>query len=126
MSVIRHQVPLTPAWAIRIIKYKVLHTTLSQYIDLHRQDKTSKDSANKHKRYCSTYVQLSRVKSLQGLYLLQSVTLSDLNGKPDQLLVQEDERIAQLATSTVTETWTGISDGEGSTMTTGFWHWRLI
>jgi hypothetical protein len=37
---------------------------------------------------------------LQGLYLLQPVTLSDLNGKPDKLLVQEDERIAQLARST--------------------------
>ncbi|KAN0086783.1 hypothetical protein V8E54_000471 [Elaphomyces granulatus] len=43
---------------------------------------------------------LSRVKSLQGLYLLQPVTLSDLNGKLDKLLVQEDERITQLATST--------------------------
>jgi hypothetical protein len=30
-----------------------------------------------------------------GLYLLQPVSLNDLNGKPDKLLVQEDERIAQ-------------------------------
>jgi hypothetical protein len=51
-------------------------------------------------RYCSLYVQLSRVKSLQGLYLLQPVSSSDLNGKPDKLLVQEDDRIAQLARST--------------------------
>jgi len=28
------------------------------------------------------------------------VSLSDLNGKPDKLLVQEDDRIAQLARST--------------------------
>ncbi|KAN0074929.1 hypothetical protein V8E54_007540 [Elaphomyces granulatus] len=99
MSVIRHQVPLTPAWAIT--DYKVQGSTYDAItVDLHRQDKTSKDSANKHKRYCSVYVQLSRVKSLQGLYLLQPVTLSDLNGKPDKLLVQEDERIAQLARST--------------------------
>ena len=52
--------------------------------------------------YCSTYVQLSRVKSFQGLYLLRPVTLSDLNAKPDALLVQEDERIAQLAKATDT------------------------
>jgi hypothetical protein len=98
MSVIRHQVPVTPAWAIT--DYKVQGATYDSIIvDLHRRDNNRKDSVS-HKRYCSVYVQLSRVKSLQGLYLLQPVSLSDLNGKPDKLLVQEDERIAQLAKST--------------------------
>ena len=41
-----------------------------------------------------------RVPSLQGLSLLQPVTLGDLSGKPDKLLVVEDQRIAQLAMST--------------------------
>jgi hypothetical protein len=98
MSVIRHQVPVTPAWAIT--DYKVQGATYDSIIvDLHRRDNNRKDSVS-HKRYCSVYVQLSRVKSLQGLHLLQPVTLNDLNGKPDKLLVQEDERIAQLARST--------------------------
>ena len=104
MSVIRHQVPVTPAWAIT--DYKVQGSTYDTIIvDLHRHgsnSKVSKDSVynNRHKQYCSTYVQLSRVKSFQGLYLLRPVTLSDLNAKPDALLVQEDERIAKLARST--------------------------
>jgi hypothetical protein len=45
-------------------------------------------------------VQLTRARSLQGLSLLQPVTLADLNGKPDKLLAVEDWRIAELATST--------------------------
>ena len=101
MSVVRHQVPVTPAWAIT--DYKVQGSTYDAItVDLHRRDNNSKDSVshNKHKRYCSAIVQLSRVKSLQGLYLLQPVSLSDINGKTDKLLVQEDERIAQLAKST--------------------------
>src|SRR5271163_3873677 len=53
-----------------------------------------------HKRHCSCYVQLTRVRSLQDLFLLQPVTLKDLNGKPDKLLGVEDQRIAQLAAST--------------------------
>jgi ATP-dependent exoDNAse (exonuclease V) alpha subunit len=88
---------MTPAWTIT--DYKVQGATYDSIIvDLHRQD-NSRGSVS-HKRYCSVYVQLSRVKSLQGLYLLQPVSLSDLNGKPDKLLVQEDDRIAQLARST--------------------------
>jgi hypothetical protein len=79
--------------------YKVQGATYDSIIvDLHRRD-NGKGSVS-HKRYCSLYVQLSRVKSLQGLYLLQPVSSSDLNGKPDKLLVQEDDRIAQLARST--------------------------
>ena len=50
----------------------------------------------------SNIVQLSRVKSFQGLYLLRPVTLSDLNAKLDALLVQEGERITHLAKATDT------------------------
>lgn len=103
MSVIRHQVPVTPAWAIT--DYKVQGSTYDTIIvDLHRHGSNSKGSVynNRHKQYCSTYVQLSRVKSFQGLYLLRPVTLSDLNAKPDALLVQEGERIAHLAEATDT------------------------
>ena len=98
MSVTRHQVPVTPAWAIT--DYKVQGSTYDAItLDLHRQHSSSKEGSS-HKRYCSNYVQLTRVRSLQGLFLLQPVTLKDLNAKPDKLLVLEDQRLAQLAMST--------------------------
>jgi hypothetical protein len=93
----RHPIPGPCDSSLGNQDYKVLlHTTL---IVVHRRDNNSKDSVF-HKRYCSVNVQLSRVKTLQGLYLLQPVSLSDLNGKPDKLLLQEDEGIAQLDRST--------------------------
>ena len=98
MSVTRHQVPVTPAWAIT--DYKVQGSTYEAVtLDLHRQSISSKDGSS-HKRYCSCYVQLTRVRSLQGLSLLQPVTLKDFNAKPDKLLMVEDRRIEQLAMST--------------------------
>jgi hypothetical protein len=98
MSVTRHQVPVTPAWAIT--EYKAQGSTYDRVtVDLHWQSITSKDGSS-HKRYCSANVQLTRARSLQGLSLLQPVTLIDLNGKPDKLLAIEDQRIAELATLT--------------------------
>ena len=89
---------MTPAWAVT--DYKVQGSTYDAVtLDLHRQNTSSKDGSS-HKRYCSSYVQLTRVRSLQDLFLLQPVTLKDLSAKPDKLLVVEDQRIAQLAMST--------------------------
>src|SRR5947209_14599507 len=105
LSITRHQVPVTPAWAIT--DYKVQGSTCKAVtLDLHRLNISSKDGTS-HKRYCSVYVQLTRVRSLQDLSLLQPVTLEDLNNKPDTLLVIEDQRIAELAISTDT-TWKQI------------------
>jgi hypothetical protein len=98
MSVIRHQVPVTPAWAIT--DYKVQGATCEAVtLDLHRQ-KISNKNGSSHKEYCSNYVQLTRVRTDQDLSLLQPVTLEDLNCKPDKLLLVEDQRIARLAIST--------------------------
>jgi len=98
LSVTRHQVPITPAWAIT--DYKVQGSTYDAVtLDLHRKSTSSKDGSS-HKRYCSVYVQLTRVRSLQDLSLLQPITLRDVNAKPDKLLIVEDQRIAQLAMST--------------------------
>ena len=57
-------------------------------------------SSHKRKRYCSVHVQLTRVRSLQDLFLLQRVALEDLNAKPDRRLVLEDRRLAELVRST--------------------------
>lgn len=98
MSVTRHQVPVTPAWAIT--DYKVQGSTYDHItVDLHRYNRSTKHGSS-HKIYCSYYVQLSRTRSLQGLSLLQAVTLEDFNAKPDKLLILEDQRIAQLAKAT--------------------------
>ena len=98
LSVTRHQAPITPAWAIT--DYKVQGTTYDAVtLDLHRKSTSSKDGSS-HKRYCSVYVQLTRVRSLQDLSLLQPITLNDVNAKPDKRLIVEDQRISQLAMST--------------------------
>src|SRR5712664_2134646 len=98
MSVTRHQVPITPAWAIT--EHKAQGSTFDIVIvDLHWQNTGSKLDSS-HKRYCSANVQLTRTRSLQGLYLLQRVTLTDLKNKPDKLIVVEDQRIGDLARTT--------------------------
>jgi hypothetical protein len=89
---------VTPAWAIT--EYKAQGSTYDRVtLDLHWLSISRKD-ASSHRRYCSANVQLTRARSLQGLSLLQLVTLADLSGKPDKLLAIEDQRIAELATST--------------------------
>jgi hypothetical protein len=110
MSLTRHQVPIAPAWAVT--DYKAQGSTYDKIIvDLHSQNSRNK-SRPSHKKYCSTYVQLTRARSLQGLFLLQPVTLQDLSGKPDKLLIDEDERIAELAMSTDIA-WQKIESGAG-------------
>ena len=91
---------MTPAWAVT--DYKVQGGTYDAVtLDLHRQNVCSSGRDGfSHKRYCSVYVQLTRVRSLQDLSLLQRVILADLNAKPDRLLVLEDQRLAELARST--------------------------
>ena len=105
MSITRHQVPVTPAWAIT--DYKVQSLTCDAVtLDLHRKNTERRDLSS-HKIYCSVYVQLSRVRSLQDLYLLQALTLEDLKNKPDKLLILEDQRLARLAESTRIA-WSGL------------------
>jgi hypothetical protein len=100
MVVTRHQVPITPAWAITDYKVQGL-TCEAVTLDLHRQNMNSNSKAtSSHRIYCSCYVQLSRVRSLQDLFLLQPVSLADLNCKPNKMLTLEDERIATLASKT--------------------------
>ena len=90
--------PVTPAWAIT--EYKARGSTYDRVPSKCRSTVTGNKDASSHRRYCSAKVQLTRARSLQGLSLLQPVTLADLNGKPDKLLAVEDRRIAELATST--------------------------
>jgi hypothetical protein len=98
MVVTRHQVPVMPAWAIT--DYKVQGFTCEAVtLDLHSPNMNSNTKSNSsHRIYCSCYVQLSRVQDLK--FLLQPVSLADLNCKSNKMLTLEDERIATLASKT--------------------------
>ena len=67
LKVSRNQIPLTPGFAVT--DYKVQGATFkTAVLDLRRGQKIRKES---HKRFWSTYVQLSRLQSLDGVQLLE-------------------------------------------------------
>ena len=46
-----------------------------------------------HRLFCSTYVQLSRVQSLQGVSLLKPIQLSDINSTPHLTFFEKDKKL---------------------------------
>ena len=106
LSIMWHQVPVTPAWVITDYKVQGVICKVVM-LDLYWQNISSKDGCS-YKRYCSSYVQLMRVPSLQDLFLLQLITLKDFNHKSDRLLVIEDQYIAELVMSTDIIQWKQI------------------
>lgn len=97
-SVRRKQVPMCPAFCLT--DYKVQGSTLpSGVLDL-KHDPSAKGHDG-HKRYCSTYVQLSRLRSLEGLHLLQEIAMEDLRFGPDGRLLAEIERLRKLEHETM-------------------------
>src|SRR5436190_10690058 len=77
MSVRRHQVPVSPAFALT--EYKVLGWTYRKAVlELSRQSQARGDNAE-HQRYCSFNVQVSRLQSEESVQLLQPLTLRDIN-----------------------------------------------
>src|ERR1017187_2492987 len=64
-SVRRKQVPMCPAFSLT--DYKVQGSTLTTAV-LDLKDDPATKGQDHHKKYCSTYVQLSRLQSLDGLY----------------------------------------------------------
>lgn len=92
-SISRLQIPITLGFALT--DYKVQGATFtSAVVDLKRQTKSS--ASGQHKRFCSTYVQLSRLRSFDGLGLLQPIDMSDINNQPDPALATEDVRLREL------------------------------
>jgi len=53
------------------------------------------------KNSCSMYVQLSRLRSLSGLHLLQKIDMNDLEFRPHDDLVAEMGRLHQLEQETL-------------------------
>jgi hypothetical protein len=99
MSVRRHQVPVSPAFALT--EYKVLGWTYQKAVlDLSRQSQARGDNAE-HQRYCSFNVQVSRLQSEEGVQLLQPLTIRDINYQMHPQLREEDRWLERLATLTM-------------------------
>jgi hypothetical protein len=99
MWVTRHQVPMSPAFALT--EYKVQSSTYrNAVLDLSQHSKPRTVDAS-HKRNCSFNVQLSRLQSFDGVHLLEPLTLDDLNHQPHPELRDEDHRLQQLAALTM-------------------------
>jgi hypothetical protein len=102
-SVRRKQAPTCPAFCLT--DYKVQSSTLNAAIlDLKNDPKVG--GRDGHRKYCSTYVQLSRLRSLKGLHLLQEIGMEDLQFRPDPRLLSEMERLQKLEQKTIAA-WTG-------------------
>jgi hypothetical protein len=97
-SVRRKQVPMCPAFCLT--DYKVQGSTLiAAVLDL--KDDTTIRGQDHHRKYCSTYVQLSRLRSSKGLHLLQEVGMEDLRFGPDPRLLTEMQRLQELEKATI-------------------------
>jgi len=97
-SVRRKQVPMCPAFSLT--DYKVQGSTLTTAV-LDLKDDPAAKGQDHHKKYCSTYVQLSRLQSLDGLYLLQKISMDDLRFCPDDRLLSEMKRLRALERETM-------------------------
>ena len=97
-SVRRRQVPMCPAFSLT--DYKIQGSTLPTAVLNLKDDPTAKGQSE-HKKYCSLYVQLSRLRSLDGLHLLQKIDMKDIQFHPDDALLAEMERLCILEQETM-------------------------
>jgi hypothetical protein len=102
-SVRRKQVPNCPAFCLT--DYKVQGSTLTAAI-LDLKDDPTIRGQDRHRKYCSMYVQLSRLRSSKGLHLLQKLDMKDLQFKPDPRLLAEMQRLQELEKNTTSD-WEG-------------------
>ena len=92
-SISRLQIPITLAFAQT--DYKVQGATFtSATVDLKRP---SKFSGSTHKQFCSTYVQLSRLRSFADIGLLQLIEMTDIANQPHPSLAIKDARLEKLS-----------------------------
>lgn len=103
MKISRTQIPLTPGFALTM--YKVQGATFQNAVlDLHRKNEAI-GRFEKHRRFCSMYVQLSRLQTLDGVQLLEPVDFVDISYKPHPALEKETKRLDQLSNHTLYD-WT--------------------
>jgi hypothetical protein len=97
-SVRRKQIPICPAFCLT--GYKIQGATIDSVI-LDLKDDIKNRRQGSHRKYCSTYVQLSRLRSLNGLHLLQSISMCDLDHRPDPQLLEEMRSLQALQQQTL-------------------------
>jgi hypothetical protein len=107
-SVRRKQVPMCPAFCLT--DYKVQGSTHAAAI-LDLKDDPTIRGQDRHRKYCSMYVQLSRLRSSKGLHLLQKLDMKDLQFKPDPRLLTEMRRLQELEQETMSA-WEGGTPNE--------------
>jgi hypothetical protein len=90
--------------AFCLTDYKVQGSTLKAAV-LDLKDNSTAKGQNEHKKFCSMYVQLSRIQSLNGLHLLQKIDMKDLRFRPHEGLLDEMERLQKLEEETI-HSWT--------------------
>ena len=79
-SIRRKQIPMSLAFSLT--DYKIQGSTLTVAILDLKHDRAAKRQNSSHIKYCSTYVQLSRLRSLDGLHLLQKIDKNDIQFQP--------------------------------------------
>ena len=99
---------MCPAFSLTDHKVQDL-TLLIAILDL-KNDPTAKDQ-DEHVKFCSLYVQLSRLQSESGLYLLRKIDMKDLQLRPHDSLLAEMERLQGLEEKTIAS-WT-MKDSAG-------------
>ena len=97
-SIQRKQVPIY--FAFSLTDYKVQGSNLKNAI-LDLKDDLTRKGMDCYKKFCSTYVQLSQLETLDGLHLLQKIDMSNLQFSPDNRLLAEMERLEGLQKETI-------------------------
>ena len=97
-SVRRKQVPICPAFCLT--DYKVQSLTFTTAV-LDLKDDPALKGQDKHRKFCSYYVQLSRLQTRIGVHLLRKIEMKDLQFRPDDRLITEMERLCKLEQETL-------------------------
>ena len=90
----------TGCGALAMPRYLEAPDPLSAVI-LDLENDAARRGHDSHREYCSLYVQLSRLRTFQGLHLLQKVKIEDLRFSPDPDLIIEMERLRDLEVKTL-------------------------
>jgi hypothetical protein len=91
---------MSPAFCLT--DYKVQGSTLDSAI-LDLKDDPTMRGRDRHQKFCSTYVQLSRLRTREGLHLLQEIEMKDLKFEPDSRILTEMQTLQELQRMTLDE-----------------------
>jgi hypothetical protein len=86
--------------ALCVTDYKVQGSTLNSAI-LDLKDDLIIRGRDRHQKFCSTYVQLSRLRTRKGLHVLQTIEMKDLQFGPDPRILAEMHRFKELQKGTL-------------------------